>query len=251
MSAAHVRRDDRVAELSAEVASLREQLARTQRLATVGTMASMLVHEFNNLLTPIVSYAEMAQQSPLLLEKAVDKAYHSGHQAKTICDAMLRMSRGHVGDPVESSVHAIILDALSTIPRSLDRDRIDLSVSVPEGMMIRTRPAELQQVLLNLILNARRSVLAQRDPMSISIQAVRSGNACAISIRDNGGGIEAENLQRIFDPFFSTTDAAKGDGGTGLGLAVCKQIVESLGGSIRVASSPGEGATFTLTMPVE
>lgn len=251
MSAARVHRNDRVAELSAEVASLREQLARTQRLATVGTMASMLVHEFNNLLTPIVSYAEMAQQSPALLSKAVDKAYHSGHQAKKICDAMLRMSRGHIGPAVDSSVIGIISDALSTIPRSLDQDRIDLSVSVPEGMTIRTRPAELQQVLLNLILNARRSVLANSGAMSIGIQAVRAGNACAISIRDNGGGIEAENLGRVFEPFFSTSDPAKGDGGTGLGLAVCKQIVESLGGSIRVDSCPGEGATFTLTMPVE
>jgi signal transduction histidine kinase len=251
MSAARVRRDDRVAELSAEIDSLREQLARTQRLATVGTMASMLVHEFNNLLTPIVSYAEMAQQNPLLLEKAVEKAHHSGQQAKKICDAMLRMSRGHTGERIDSSVHAIILDALSTIPRSLDRDRIDLSVSVPEGLTIRTRPAELQQVLLNLILNARRSVLARPMPMAIGIQAVRVGNACAISVRDNGDGIDAENLGRVFDPFFSTADPAKGDGGTGLGLAVCKQIVESLGGTIAVDSTLGEGATFTLTMPVE
>ena len=154
MSAARVHRNDTVAELSAEIASLREQLARAQRLATVGTMATMLVHEFNNLLTPIVSYAEMAQQSPVLLGKAVDKAYHSGHQAKRICDAMLRMSRGHTGEPVTASVINIIDDALATIPRSLDRDKIDLSVSVPEGMTLRTRPAELQQVLLNLLLNA-------------------------------------------------------------------------------------------------
>ena len=251
MSSAHVHRDNDVAELSAEIADLREQLARTQRLVTVGTMAAMLVHEFSNLLTPIVSYAEMAQQNPLLQEKAVEKAYHGGHQAKRICDALLGMCRGHSAGMVDVDVLDVISAALATIPRSLDRDGIDLSVSAPAGMVLHTRPAELQQVLLNLILNARRSVLAGEGFKSIGVHAVRGDGVCAISVRDSGGGIDPEHLPRIFEAFFSTTDPAKGDGGTGLGLAVSRQIVESLGGSISVDSALGDGATFTLTFPLE
>jgi len=238
--------------VSPEVEALRAELARAQRLASVGTMAAMLAHEFNNILTPIISYAELAQQNPSLVAKALDKATKGGQQARKVCKALLGLCSEADQVAAAINIQDLVAETLEVIPRELARDGIDVTVSVPEGMTIHTRAVELQQVLLNLLLNARRAVLAtKRRRRTIDIFAVRGEGRCAVSVGDNGVGIAPENLDRIFEPFFSTTDASKGDGGYGLGLAICRQMIESLGGSIAVTSHLDKGAVFTLSLPTD
>ena len=134
--------------------------------------------------------------------------------------------------------------------RDFHRDGIDLVLDVPKGLSFRTRKVELQQVLLNLLLNARSAVLAKAGTRRIEISARTARGRVTLTVGDNGVGIPPENLPRIFDPFFTTkSDGGDGDGGHGLGLSICTDILKSLDGRIDVRSVPNQGATFTVDMP--
>jgi len=250
MGVAPAHRDEQLEALRAENRVLKDLLVESHRLATTGTMTAMLAHEFNNLLTPIVGYAELAKQDPALVAKALDKACAGGQHAKDLCRALLAVCRGQETPNEAVDLRAVIDRTLEAIPCPPHQDEIDLTVAVPAGLTLQARPTELQQILLNLLLNARRAILASSPPHRIDIRGVLADGTCAVTVRDNGVGIAREDLARIFDPFFSTADPAEGNGGSGLGLAVCRRMVDSLGGQIAVSSTLGEGTTFTITLPV-
>ncbi len=241
---------EKLQRLTKEVAALRRQLRQAQHLATVGTMTAMVSHELNNILTPIINYAQMARKNPALVEKAITRAAEGGQRATSICKSILGLARDdngqstclHLGETVTAT-----LDAMARDPR---RDCIDLAVKVPAELTLTAPRAELQQVILNLLINARAAVLEKPGPRRIEISARRHDKTVEISVGDNGVGISSEHLEKIFDPFFSTKgndeDTSQGHG---LGLAFCRQAVENLGGQISVASTPGEGSTFTVRLP--
>jgi signal transduction histidine kinase len=240
--------------LRGQVDALRAQLQQAQRLATVGTMAAMVAHEFNNILTPIVNYAQLARQNPSFATKAIDRAADGGKRATTIANAILGLARGEDSpQPVDVNLAELIEQTLAAMARDPRRDGIELVVQAPQDLLIRTRRVELQQVLLNLLINAKAAVLGKSGLRRIELAAQRDGSDVVIRVADNGVGIPQENLPRIFQPFFSTKKAATNDGqdGSGLGLAICKQIVVSLGGDISVASEIGQGAAFTVRLPAE
>jgi signal transduction histidine kinase len=113
-----------------------------------------------------------------------------------------------------------------------------------------TRRVELQQVLLNLMLNARAAVLAREGARRIEISARGFDDAVVIAVSDTGIGIKTEDLERVFQPFFTTKAGGNGGcEGNGLGLTVCREIVQEMGGQISVQSAPGAGATFTVYLP--
>jgi signal transduction histidine kinase len=237
--------------LRREVEALRAQLQHAQRLATVGTMTAMVAHEFNNILTPIVNYAQMAREDPRLLRKAIDRAAAGGQRATDICRALLDMTAQGPSSPEPVRLADLVADVLSAVARDPRRDGIELAVDVPEDLLARTRRVELHQVLTNLFINAREAVLAATGQRRIDIAARRGDHDnVLISVRDTGVGIAPENLPRIFEPFFTTRhDAARPAAGHGLGLAICKDIVAALGGEISVDSAVGRGATFTVRLP--
>ncbi|HDZ20038.1 hypothetical protein LCGC14_0095680 [marine sediment metagenome] len=243
--------EDALAKLAQEVKELREHLRRSQRMASIGTMTAMMVHEFNNILTPIITYAEMARHNPDLTDKAIDKAARGGERAQTVCRALLGLCRGDEVQRVEANVAELVSLTVEAIARHPNKDGIDLPIAIPADLTLSTRPVELQQVLLNLILNARRAVLAERGSGRIAIDAHQEDGSCVLRVCDNGVGIESDDLARIFEPFFSTADRTDKDAGFGLGLTVCREIVQSLGGTITVDSTVGEGTTFTLTLPTQ
>ena len=144
-------------------------------------------------------------------------------------------------------VAQLIEETLAAMARAPSKDDIVLIRKVPPKLRITTRPVELQQVLLNLLLNARTAVLAKAHGRSIRISAFRRNGQTFIRVADTGVGIPPENEERIFEPFFTT----KNSGGTGLGLAVCRDIVESLNGQISVRSQPGKSTCFTIALPVD
>ena len=242
---------EQLARLQAEVEALRKQLSQAHRLATVGTMAAMVAHEFNNILTPIINYAKMASKNPALVGKALAQVADGGARAGDICRAILGVTAGDSGHPRDILVADLVKQTLDAMVRRPAKDRIDMQTNIPAGLKITTRPAELQQVLLNLLINARTAVLAKEGPRRIGISAERSGKFCVICVADNGVGIEPDRLEKIFQPFFSTaTRSAEADSsGHGLGLAFCKKMVTELGGEIAVQSTPGKGSTFTLRLP--
>jgi len=244
--------DQQVAKLRDEVESLRGQVKRSQRMASLGTMAAMIAHEFNNILTPIISYAHLAKKNPALSEKAIAKAADGGERARLICRAILGMSAGDRDAPVECRVADLVTESLLAIARHPQRDEIDLKMEVPEGLHIKARPIEFQHVVLNLLLNARRAVLQKGARGHIEISARVKDDRCELSVRDSGVGIPPENIDKVFEPFFSTNRSSDADveGGFGLGLTICREIIKGMDGTISVQSTLGEGTTFTLSLPL-
>ncbi len=241
---------ERLEQLTAENQSLRQQLVRSQRLASLGTMSAMVAHEFNNILTPIISYAQMAQRNPSLTAKALDRAFDGGQRATDICRAILGLARDESAEPVRVNLGQLISDTLLAIGRDPKRDAIEIIIRTPADLSILTRKVELQQVLMNLLLNARAAVLAKNAPRRIEVSASAAGANAVINVCDNGVGIPRENFSRIFEPFFTTKPSPDGKpGGHGLGLAVCREIIQALKGEISVQSTPGRGATFTVLLP--
>jgi signal transduction histidine kinase len=236
---------------------LREQLTESQRLATIGTIAAVIAHEFNNLLTPVVSYTQMALASAegdkpdmALIAKALKKAFHGSSKAGKICTSMLSLARGDA-EPAEVSVQRLVDESLAVLARDPHKDGIALRVQVQPDLIVRGDPVQLEQVLLNLLINARQAMLGKGG--SLTIRAQHDGAASVkIQVIDTGPGIPAGLLGRIFEPFFTTKDAARrGEAkGTGLGLAICKEIIEHHQGRIEVSSEVGRGTTFTICLPM-
>ncbi len=249
--------DRRLARLQAEVESLRAQLRRAQRLASLGTMTAMVAHEFNNILTPIVNYARLAQENPSLAQKATARAAEGGARAEAICKAILALAYDNNAngrdDYTNVRLAELVEQTIRATARNHAKDRIEIIVDIPDELTVNTRRVELQQVIFNLLLNARKAVMQKKPPRQIRIFAWEDGeNTVQIGVSDNGVGIPRENLDKIFQPFFSTTSSG-GDcdtGGCGLGLPLCREIVSSLGGKITANSAPGRGADFTISLPV-
>ena len=239
-----------VARLNAEVLELRSLLRQAQRMASVGTMTAMIAHEFNNILTPIINYAQMAQDNPALSDKAISRAADGGLRASEICAAILGMTQNAPVELERVSLRVLLKGAITAMARDFSKDRIELAVDIPHDLQIATRKVELQQVLLNLLINARTAVMQKRTTRRIKVHASEETRSVTIGVTDTGMGITPGNLKQIFDPFFTTKDGQDDQGqGHGLGLALCREIVESLGGDISAHSGRNKGATFIIHLP--
>jgi two-component system, NtrC family, sensor kinase len=238
--------------LAEQVESLRKQLREAQRLAALGTMSAMIAHEFNNLMTPVISYAQYAldKADPALMKRATETALQHGKRASQMCDRILGMAtQTHLG-PGPVDLGPLVAETIAGLGRDLSKDNIQLRVSIPAGLRAKANAGPLQQVLFNLVLNARQAMLGK--PGSLTVQAESlPNNAVALRVKDTGCGIKPEDMERIWEPFFTTR--RHGDRpdqrGIGLGLTICKDIIEELDGSIGVESCAGQGTTFTIMLP--
>jgi signal transduction histidine kinase len=248
----------RLEQAQQELDNLREQLTESQRLATIGTIATVIAHEFNNLLTPIVSYAQYALLSAEsdkpdmdLIRKALGKAFHGSTKAGKICASMLGLARGEsmVG-PV--SVQKLVDEVLNVLARDPQKDGIALRVQVQPELSVNGDPVQLEQVLLNLLINARQAMLGRPGSLTIRAARVEGAPELRLQVIDSGPGIPEKLLPRIFEPFFTTRGTArKGETkGTGLGLAICREIIEHHCGRIEVSSEVGKGTVFSIYLPL-
>jgi signal transduction histidine kinase len=197
----------------------------------------------------MINYAELAADGdPEICAKAAAKTRTGGRRAIEICSAILAMVRSESSEPVTAPVAELIDDALTSMGRDFAKDAIELTVDVPDGLTVGARPAEMKQVLVNLLLNARSAVLAKGRGGRVQIEARRDGQTVRLAVRDSGCGIAPEHLDKLFEPFF-TTKTGDAEQGTGLGLALCDEVVTGLGGRIEVESAVGEGTCFTLVLP--
>jgi signal transduction histidine kinase len=236
---------------------LREQLTESQRLATIGTIAAVIAHEFNNLLTPIVSYSQYALQSAEsdkpdmeLIKKALGKAFQSSDKAGKICASMLSLARGEsTFGPV--AIQKAIDEVLLVLARDPQKDGIALRVQVQPDLFVAGDPVQLEQVLLNLMINARQAMLGKGGSLTVKAAMCEGQPELKIQVIDTGPGIPEKLVGKIFQPFFTTKGTAKkGESkGTGLGLAICKEIVEHHRGRIEVESVMGRGTTFNIYLP--
>lgn len=238
---------------------VKQQLTETQRLATIGTIAAVIAHEFNNLLTPIVSYSQFAQQSASsdkpdmdLIRKALGKAFQASSKAGKICNSMLSLARGE-STFGQVSVQKVVDEVLMVLARDPQKDGIALRVQVQPDLLIDGDEVQIEQVLLNLLINARQAMLGKGG--SLWVKAARSDDNAGemrLQVIDTGPGIPEKLLPKIFQPFFTTKGTTKkGEArGTGLGLAICKEIIEHHDGRIEVQSEVGKGTTFTIYLPL-
>jgi signal transduction histidine kinase len=246
----------RLGDTQQQLDALREQLTESQRLATIGTIAAVIAHEFNNLLTPIVSYSQFALNSAKsqtpdmeLICKALTKAFNSADKAGKICSAMLALARGESSDS-NVAVQALVDETLMVLARDPQKDGIALRVQVQGDLWVHGDGIQLEQVLLNLLINARQAMLGKGGSLTLKAAAV-DANEVRIQVIDTGPGIPENLLPKIFQPFFTTKGTAHKDEarGTGLGLAICKDIIEHHKGRITVESQVGQGTTFNIYLP--
>jgi signal transduction histidine kinase len=240
----------RLNELREENDALRAELLRAQRLATVGQMMSIVAHEFNNILTPIISYAQLARKNPNMIDKAIDRVSDGGARASDICRALLNLTRYPEQGPEEIDLAGLVEETLQAMARKPERDCIDLSVDVPDTLKVHAPRVDLQQVLLHLLINARNALIAKDGLRRLSLTARPDGEQVVLSVADTGVGIELDRVETIFEPFrfypHSDKDIISGQG---IGLAFCRETLRSIGGSIRVQSTPGQGARFDVSVP--
>ncbi len=241
-----------------QLESLRQQLTESQRLATIGTIAAVIAHEFNNLLTPIVSYSQYALQSAEsgepdmeLIKKALSKAFQSSSKAGRICTSMLGLARGESSFG-EVDVRKLVDEVLMVLARDPQKDGIALRVQIQPNLLVYGDEVQLEQVLLNLLINARQAMLGKGGSLTVKASHGEDLEELKIQVIDTGPGIPEKLLPKIFQPFFTTKGTARpGEAkGTGLGLAICKEIIEHHKGRITVQSEVGKGTTFTIYLPV-
>jgi PAS domain S-box-containing protein len=237
---------------------LEAQLRQSQKLESVGTLASGVAHEINNPLTGIINYAQLISDrvgNPKLREYA-DGIHEEGLRVAKIVRNLLSFSRHEQEHHRLARVIDIVDASLSLFATLLRRDGIALDVDVPEDLpMVSCRTQEMQQVVINLLANARDSLNLQypdadagkRLTLRARIHPSNGRKWLRLSVIDRGGGIQAEILDRVFDPFFTTKPR---DQGTGLGLSVSYGLVRDHGGRMTVESEPGEGAAFHVDLPL-
>ena len=238
---------------SSEADQLRQQLLQAQRLSSVGALASSVAHEFNNILTTIINYAKLSlrpQSGDPDRVQALEKILKSGQRAAQIIKSMLGYAR-NPSQREDTDLVALIEDLLLLAEKDLIKHHIQIEKRYNGRPHAPVVAAQIEQVLLNLILNARQA-MPRGGRLRIEVRENPHTQMLEIKVADTGTGIPVERLPLIFEPFYTTKEPDEhGHGGTGLGLSVCRQIIEQHHGRIRVESVVGKGSAFTVKLPIK
>jgi signal transduction histidine kinase len=214
---------------------------------------STTTHEFNNVLMTILNYAKLGlrHKDAATREKSFEKILTAANRAAKITNGVLGIARNRAAGQEPTDVGQLVEDTLVLLEREMNKYRVTLDKQFKPVPLARVNGNQIQQVLLNLLINARQAMPGggrlilklYHDPESETVDLV---------VRDFGCGIPADKLPRIFDRFYTTKSGpdASGKGGTGLGLSMCRDIIEAHHGRIRVDSVVGKGTAFTLKLPV-
>lgn len=235
------------------------RLVQSAKLAALGEMAAGVAHELNSPMTVIIGTAQLVARE-LLEDKQPERAgelddiVNSGLRCKRIIQNLLTFSRQDQQPATEIDLNAEARLVLGMIKYQINRSQIRIIEQLaPEFPRLIANGPQIQQVLTNFLINARDAVSAveRREKTILVATTVRISNGrrlAVLSVTDNGIGIPPENLAKIFTPFYTSKEATKG---TGLGLSVSLGIAESHNGTIEVTSTPGEGSTFSLILPID
>ena len=250
---------------SSEETRLKHQIAQASKMQAVGQLAGGVAHDFNNVLTAIIGYCDLM----LMRHTPGDSDYDdiqqikaNSNRAASLTRQLLAFSRQQTLRPQVLQLPDVVAE-VSTLLKRLIGERITLEVAHDRGLgAVRADPVQLEQVLLNLAVNARDALAGNKAPgvvklmtRRVTAEMVRTmkndvlpiGDYTALVVEDNGYGIRAEQLDKIFEPFFTTKDRGKG---TGLGLSTVYGIVKQSGGFIFAASELGKWTRFTIYFPV-
>jgi len=227
-----------------------EQLIMTDRLASVGELASGIAHELNNPLTSVIGFSQ------LLLDKDISDdvkndlkiIYSEARRTAEVVKNLLIFARKHAPLKQLVNIDSIIEKVLEL--RAYEQKVNNVQVNTrfaPDLPAIMADYFQLQQVFLNIVINAEHFMLEAHHRGTLTITTERAGKTIKASFTDDGPGISKENLGHVFDPFFTTKEIGKG---TGLGLSICHGIIAEHGGRLHAESELGKGATFIVELPI-
>jgi PAS domain S-box-containing protein len=241
--------------------ALETQLQQSRKMEAVGRLAGGIAHDFNNLLTIVTGYTELALSRPALsaeLRADIDRIESAAGRAAALVRQLLAFSRKQVLQPKVLDMNSIVLNMDKLLRRLMD-ENIEMITRVQDNVgKVKADPAQIEQVLMNLVVNARdampsggRLVVETMNADLSSAYAnehvtVKPGHYVMLAISDTGVGMDEETVAHIFEPFFTTKESGRG---TGLGLSTVYGIVKQSGGYVWVYSEPGKGSTFKVYLP--
>ena len=228
-----------------------DEVIRAEKMATVGRLAAGIAHEIGNPLSAILGYTDIIQKGAGREdeEEYLGRIQTEIQRINRIVKGLLDYARPGEFKLVEINVNEVLESSLDLVSAQKGFERIDIKLSLSETPIVMADTHQLQQVLINLLINA-----ADAMPdggtlfMGSGIRGQGSEEFVEMSVADTGTGMSSDEIRKIFDPFYTTKEPGKG---TGLGLAICMRIIESFGGSIEVASKKGAGSTFRVLLPVK
>ncbi len=237
-----------------EADHLRQQLLRAQRLSSVGTLASSVAHEFNNILTTIINYAKLGlkpEASEASRLQAFEKILKGSQRAAVIISSMLGFARNEATMREVTDLVALVEEVLILTEKDLSKHQVQIERKFqgrPKAPVVR---GQIEQILINLIINARQA-MPRGGRLTIEVRDNPQTQMAEVRISDTGVGIPPDQLRLIFEAFYTTKEPDEdGHGGSGLGLSVCRQIIEQHQGRIRVESVVGKGSKFTVKLPLK
>jgi len=234
-----------------EMRRMDKYLAQTEKMASIGQLASGVAHEINNPLGVIQCYANLiAKSQPADAQALEDVKIIRKHtdQCRCVVEALLNFSRAAEPRKKKTDLNACTEEVIAVLSLQLKKDKFVIERHFGENLpRITVDGHKIKQVLMNLLINASQA-MPDGGRISVATALAPEGRQLSIAISDTGKGIPKENIPKIFDPFFTTKGPEKG---TGLGLSVSYGIVQQHGGHIQVDSSPGRGATFTILLPID
>jgi signal transduction histidine kinase/ActR/RegA family two-component response regulator len=235
-----------------------ERTLQSQKLEALGRLAGGIAHDFNNLLTVILGYADILKQygADDHSREVGGEIQKAGERAAALTRQLLAFSRKQILQPIVLDLNNLVQN-LNTMLRRLINEDIDLTHALhPSAVWVKADPGQIEQVLTNLVVNARdamphggRLLISTAEVPSSRHNALSAGGGgyAILTVKDTGQGMDERVLKRLFEPFFTTKEVGKG---TGLGLATVHGIVHQSGGRIEVESEPGRGSTFRVYLPL-
>ena len=236
------------------LAEAQAQLAHANRVATLGALAASIAHEVNQPLAAIVANGDanlhwLDRPAPDMaaVREGLEQMIADAERASNVVNRVRALARNKQPERIPLDLNAVVSDVVKLIGREIASHQVSLRLALAENLpAVLGDRVELQQLIINLAINGIQAMAAVADrPRRLSIRSQRdeSDNAL-LAIEDSGNGIDPANANRLFDAFYTTKD-----GGMGLGLSICRAIVEAHGGRISARNGPAGGAVFSFTLP--